>query len=472
MLEVALPNDWWCRPHQAEAWTSFIPRDGVRRLLLNWHRRGGKDSFAGNATCVKAHQVVGTYWHLLPTTVQSRRVMWNETDSHGRRMIDQMFPKTLREKTLEHEMAIRFRNGSFWQLGGSDNYNSLVGANVRGVVFSEWALCDPGAWDYIRPILVENDGWAMFIFTPRGRNHGYDLYERARVSPRWFCSRKTILETKREDGETPIVTKDQVQDEIDEGMSFEKAEQEFYCSFAAGVEGAYFATYIETAREEERIGRVPWNKRLAVHLYFDLGIDDSTAVWFGQRDGWMRRWFRYEEWQDVALQDVFLTLAEMPYRYGTINLPHDAKQRDKGTARSLEEYAEDAFEDQRASVIVHRAYGVQDTIEAARALITQSWFDESGQARPVRRETGDSKHVNGCDRGLQTLVNYQKIWDTKRKVYQQQPLHNWASHGADAWRLAGMDDIDEPLHDVGDSASRPTVVSQVRGSIKYGGRAA
>jgi hypothetical protein len=318
---------------------------------------------------------------------------------------------------------------------------------------------------------VENGGWALFIYTPRGRNHGWDLWESVKSSKRWFASKLTILDTARADG-SPVISEEDVEAEKEEGMSDDKAEQEFFCSFAAGVEGALFAKYVEQARDEHRVGGVPWNKRLPVHLYFDLGIDDSTSVWFQQREGWMRRWFRYEEWADVALQDVFLTLASMPYRYATINLPHDAKQRDKGTALSLEDYANDAFDDQRAAVIVHKAYGVQDSIEAARALITQSWFDETEDARPIRREPGETKHEQGCDRGLQTLVNYCKIWDPKRKVYQQNPLHNWASHGADAFRLAGMDDADEPEHQIGDSPSRPTVRSQVRGSIKYGGRAA
>jgi hypothetical protein len=447
----------------------MAPRDGLKRGCMVWHRRAGKDSFAINLTDVKAHQRVGTYWHLLPTTIQSRRVVWNETDGQGRRIIDQAFPPEVRSKTHEHEMAIRLRNGSFWQLGGSDNYNSLVGSNVVGVVFSEWALCDPSAWDYIRPILVENGGWALFITTPRGRNHAWDLWERVKDSQRWFTSKLTVRDTAREDG-TPVISEEDVESEREEGMSDEKVEQEFYCSFAAGVEGAYFSRALETAREDDRIGRVPWNKRVSVHLYFDLGIDDSTAVWFCQREGWMRKWFRYEEWQDVALADVFLVLADMPYRYGTINLPHDGKQRDKGTGRTLEDYANDAFDDQRSVVMVHPAYGVQPSIEAARALISQSWFDESGKARPIRREPGESDHVQGCDRGLQCLLNYQKIWDPKRKVYQQNPAHNWASHGADAYRLAGMDDIDEPIHEIGDAPSRPAVVSQVRGSIRYGGR--
>ena len=426
----------------------MAPKDGRKRGVAVWHRRAGKDSTAINLTAVKATQRVGTYWHLLPTSVQSRRVVWNETDGSGRRIIDQAFPLEIRDSTNSSDMTIRLLNGSLWQLGGSDHYNSLVGSNVIGVVFSEWALCDPAAWDYIRPILVENGGWALFIYTPRGRNHGWDLWRSAKDSDRWFTSRLSVTDTSRADG-SPIVSAEQIDDERQDGMSEEKVQQEFYCSFAAGVEGAYFARQLEAAREDGRIGRVPWNPRYPVHLYMDLGIDDATAIWFGQRIGHSRNWFRYAEYRDRALADIFLELADLPYRFGTINLPHDGKQRDKGTGRRLIEYAEDAWGDQRAAVIAHPQRPKQDLIENGRALIGVSYFDE--------------EH---CARGLDALSNYRKIWDERRKCYQQQPLHDWASHGASAWELAGQLDTDEPEHEFDVLGRKPRVNTQIRGSIR------
>ena len=291
MEVVSLPHDWQPTAHQLPLWQAMKPRHGLKRGIAVWHRRAGKDSTAINLCAVKAHQEVGTYWHLLPTNVQARRVVWNETDRHHRRIIDQAFPKALRESTSESDMSIRMLNGSLYQLGGSDNYNSLVGANVRGVIFSEWALCDPAAWNYIRPILVENDGWALFIYTPRGRNHGWSLWEDTAKADHWHRSRLTILQTQREDG-SPIMTEAQIEQEQADGMSHEAAQQEFYCSFAAGVVGAYFARELEIAREQGRIGKVLHDKRYACHLYFDLGIDDATAVWVGQRDGFQRKWLR------------------------------------------------------------------------------------------------------------------------------------------------------------------------------------
>lgn len=429
MPSVEIPNAWSPTRHQQPLWDAMAPADGMKRGIAIWHRRAGKDSTAINLAAYKAHQQVGTYWHLLPTNVQARRIVWDETDRHGRRIIDQALPPYIRARTSESDMAIRLLNGSLYQLGGSDNYNSLVGANVRGVIFSEWALCDPAAWNYIRPILVENGGWALFIYTPRGRNHGWTLWQDTREAEHWFRSKLNVTETQREDG-SHIMTEGQVRQEIADGMSEEAAAQEFYCSFAAGVVGAYFARALETARDEGRIGVVPWDQRRAVHLYFDLGIDDATACWFGQRQGWMRKWIDYREWKDQPLVEVFSEIASMGYRIGSVNLPHDGRQRDKGTGTRIEEYAEDAFElEVGAGIYTHEAYPVQDSIEAGRLLIRQSYFDEEK-----------------CERGLQSLMNYAKVWDEKRRAYQLNPRHDWASHGADAWRLAGMDEADEPIH--------------------------
>ena len=141
-------------------------------------------------------QRVGMYWHMLPEAAQGRKVIWDGIDRQGRRIIDQAFPKEIRKTQNEHEMKIEFINGSIWQVVGSDNYNSLIGANPVGIVFSEWSVAKPSAWDYMRPILAENGGWALFIYTPRGRNHGYDIYKVAKTNPAWFSQLLSVDDTK------------------------------------------------------------------------------------------------------------------------------------------------------------------------------------------------------------------------------------------------------------------------------------
>ncbi len=158
MTEITLPHDWTPRFYQIPV-MAYLDGGGTRAMSL-WHRRAGKDSAGLNYAAKEMFRRPGVYWHLLPSQRQARKVVWNNVDRQGRRMIDQAFPEALRVRKLSDEMLIEFKNGSVWQLAGADNYDALVGANPVGVVFSEWALTNPQSWDFIRPILMENGGWA------------------------------------------------------------------------------------------------------------------------------------------------------------------------------------------------------------------------------------------------------------------------------------------------------------------------
>src|SRR5215469_6544070 len=155
-MGVTLPNGWQPKAHQRGLWDYL--EDGGKRAVAVWHRRAGKDSTAINWTAVAAHQRIGTYWHMLPTATQGRLVAWEGLDGQGPRLIDQAFPRELRSRVRHDRMSMELRNGSKWQVVGSDNYERLVGANPVGVVFSEWSLTDPRSWDYVRPILAQNGG--------------------------------------------------------------------------------------------------------------------------------------------------------------------------------------------------------------------------------------------------------------------------------------------------------------------------
>lgn len=227
-------------PHQRDVVNAF-KNESIRRFFLAWHRRAGKDVFGLDFGRERSQERVGSYWHLFPYHVQARRAIWKGIDARtGERFIDRAFPEAMRESTNDTEMSITFKNGSTWQMLGSDNYDRLVGANPAGVLFSEFALCDPAAWDYIRPILVENKGWAGFITTFRGRNHAWRMFQTLRGNPNWYVDLRTIDDTCRNDG-SPIVTAEDVEKEIAEGMSASLAEQEFYCNPDAANTGAIFA---------------------------------------------------------------------------------------------------------------------------------------------------------------------------------------------------------------------------------------
>lgn len=262
--------------HQRDAEGAF--QRGIRRLYLAWHRRAGKDVFGLDFARKRMEERIGTYWHLFPFHVQAKRAIWNGIDARtGQRFIDRAFPASMRESENNTDMSFVHTCGSTWQMLGSDNYDRMVGSNPCGIIFSEWALCNPAAWDYIRPILIENKGWAMFITTFRGRNHAWRMFEDIKALDSWYADKRTILETHRLDG-SPIVTQEDVDQEICEGMDPALVQQEFFCNPDAASSGAIFSTqysrllgiHASERIESSRLIRVAWG-------IYDEGI---TAIAF------------------------------------------------------------------------------------------------------------------------------------------------------------------------------------------------
>ena len=222
---IELPHDWSPRPWQQPLW-NFIIGGGLRAVAL-WHRRAGKDSVGINAMVTRSHmEDPGLYYYMAPTQKHARKIIWDNIGSNGMRIMDQALPKVLRETTNDQEMRIVTKQGSIYQVLGSDNYDSIVGSNPKGMVFSEWSIAEkPEAWNYFRPILEENGGWALFIYTPRGFNHGYKTYQYALAQPDWFCEKLTIEDT----GVLSPEQAKRIADEDITGMQGGSVEQEFYC---------------------------------------------------------------------------------------------------------------------------------------------------------------------------------------------------------------------------------------------------
>jgi hypothetical protein len=315
------------------------------------------------------------------------------------------------------DMQIRFRNGSIYQVVGSDNYDSLVGTNPVGVIFSEFAVADPKAWDYIRPILAENGGWALFIYTPRGKNHGKKLYDMASGNPRWFSSLLTVENTFRPDG-THVIGPDIIAEERAEGMSEEKILQEYFCSFEAGMEGAFYTKELNLADEENRIGDFPHDPGKQVQTWWDIGFRDATAVIFTQRgDDGKPVIIDYLEARNKALDEWIRDVRSHPYDYDEHNGPFDLENTDWTTGKTRREFAAAlgfAFE------IVPKL-SVQDGIDATRVLIRTARFNESKVGRL-----------------LDGLYSYRREYDDRLQMFRDKPLHDWASHPADAMRYLSV----------------------------------
>ena len=421
MPEITLPNNWITRHYQQKLW-NFLELGG-RRAVMVAHRRWGKDDVALHWTAIALHKKVGTYWHMLPQAEQARKAIWAAVNPHtGKRRIDEAFPQELREATRENDMFIRFRNGSTWQVVGSDNYNSLVGSPPVGIVFSEWALSDPSSWAYLRPILRENGGWALFIYTPRGRNHGATTYESHKDDPEWFVQKLTA-------DNTDVFSKEALATELreyvrefgrDDGEA--RFRQEYLCDFNVAVIGAYYGRQMTEAEDEGRITLVKCDRSLAVDTWWDLGRRDPTSVWFTQQAAGEIRVIdhfsaSYCEPGELAkmLQDRRETLG---YVYGRHIAPHDAGHKRQGMAGKSLGYM---FYDLGFTMEIQPPDDVQSGIVRTRQILERCIFDR------VK-----------CEKGIESLRSYHKEWSDKTRSYTNTPKHDWSSHDADGFRTGAV----------------------------------
>jgi len=434
MPEISIPNNWAPRPHQIDFFRAMD--NGAKRACLVWHRRAGKDSTSLNFTAKEMFKRKGNYWHLFPKQTQARKAIWNGINSDGQSILDQVFPEPVRARTSSQEMMIELKNGSTWQLAGSDNYDSLVGANPVGVVFSEWSLCDPNAWAYIRPMLAENGGWAVFIYTPRGKNHGFTLYNMAKKADEWFCQNLTVNDTKRADG-SPVISMEAIETERAEGMEEALIQQEFFGSFEAQIPGAYFADQLQQAKDQNRVGRIPIEPSLQVHTAWDLGISDSMSIWFFQAMGKEIRLVDYYESNGKGMEHYIQHLTQWADRNGVIYgqhlAPHDIEVRELTSGRSRKDVARDMGITFRT---VQRPRTKIEGIQAIRRMFPRFWIDDER-----------------AEQGYACIASYHREWDEKHQRFRDQPVHDWASHGADAlqtlalgWRDTMMSGVRPQAH--------------------------
>ena len=415
MPTINLPHQWTPRGYQNPLWRYM--HAGGKRAIAIWPRRHGKDDLALHYTACAAHERVGVYWHLLPQQNQARKAIWDAVNPHtGRRRIDDAFPPALRETTREQDMMIRFKSGSTWQVIGSDNYDALVGTPPVGVVFSEWALSNPQAWSLIRPILAENGGWAIFITTPRGRNHAHRMYEMARNSNEWFAERLTATQTSVFNAETLASEKAELVIERGEDDGDAIFQQEYMTSFSAGLPGAYYAKIIDRLEADGRISAVPYNPQMQVHTAWDLGRNDQTAIWFVQRYGTGWAVIDYLVNTSVGIDWYVRELKDKPYIYGEHLMPHDAENEQLVSVTGS--IADTATGMGLTGIrIVPRTASVANDINEVRQVLPLCWFDK-----------------DKTEKGLDALRAYRRVWDEKLKAYRDTPLHDWASDPADAFR--------------------------------------
>lgn len=419
MPVIQIPNNWQPRSYQRRLW-SYLETGGTRAIEIA-HRRWGKDDVCLHWACVAAHKRVATYWHMLPQANQARKAIWEAVNPHtGKRRIDEAFPLALRASTREQDMLIKFRVGSTWQVLGSDNFDSLVGSPPAGVVFSEFALANPAAWAYIRPILRENGGWALFITTPRGKNHAHALYDMALQSHDWYCERQTA-------DDTAVFSTDVLETERNELIALYGEDagdayfrQEYYCSFDAAILGAYYGQQLERLENDGRVCEVEYDPEIPVHTAWDLGYSDDTSIWWYQV---IRGEIHVIDCYSSHGHDVdhyAQIIKSRPYKYGHHNLPHDARAKTLASGgKSIQEQFAAHFG--WAAVHIVPQLSLEDGIQAVRKMLPSTWIDK-----------------DKCKDGLEALKQYRREWDQDKRCFTDKPLHDWTSHYADAFRMLAV----------------------------------
>jgi phage terminase large subunit len=431
-LVVNLPaHGWRPRNYQRPAWAAL--EAGCLRLALAWHRRAGKDDLSLHWAAKASQRRIGSYWHMLPMASQARKAIWDAVNPRtGRRRIDDAFPMEMRAATREQDMFIRFKNGSTWQVVGSDNFNALVGSPPVGVVFSEYALADPNAWAFLRPILTENGGWAIFISTPRGRNHFAGLLEFALKDPYWFGQVLTIADT----GAISMAAVEQERRELvaEHGEQEAKAiiDQEYYCDLDAAIPGSYYGTLMAKALREGRIGLFPHIPTLPVGTAWDLGHADSTVIWmYQQQQNGRVRLIDVIEGSGVGIDWYARRLGQRDYVFADHIWPHDGGH---GNIRDIGGTTLDASAKKlgvRPLRILDRDPNVATGIGAVRAMLPLCEFNTD--PLPFADETPEQATAR-MTRALNALRQYRREWDEKLRKFKDAPLHDWTSHTADALR--------------------------------------
>ena len=422
MAQVYLPNGWEPRPYQRDLW-NYLEKGG-KRAIGAWHRRAGKDDVLLHRTAVAAFERPATYWTALPEYAQARKALWAAVNPHtGKRRIDEAFPHSLRETTNEQEMFIRFKSGSTWQLVGSDRYNSLVGAGVAGVTFSEFALANPSAWGYIRPMLEENNGWAAFISTPRGRNHFQSMMNMAAENSAWFAQVLSVHETG---ALSPQQISEGLQEYIalyGEDLGKAQFEQEYLCSFNAAIMGAFYGREMAQMRAENRIASLEALPGRPVHTAWDIGVRDDTSVWWWQVQGNKPVILACYTNSGGGLEHYAEKDAEIRSEHGWPRtsdcvdyVPQDAKVMEWGSGRTrIEAMIKLGL---RPSVV--GAASKLDGINAARITLNQAIIHPR------------------CEIGISALEQYRRDWDDDRKTFRANEVHDWTSHLADAFRYLSL----------------------------------
>ena len=375
------------------------------------HRRAGKSVMAINhliRDAASTKREMARYGFLTGTYKQAKSIVWDYL-----KMYTAPIPGV---KYHETELRCDLPNGARIELLGADNYQTLRGRFFDGIVMDEMAdMPEPVLPTVVRPALADRQGYLIVTGTPRGHNAFYELYHESMKDDAWFChlakaSDTGILPTEELEAAKTM-------------MSISAYEQEFECSWAANIEGAVYGRELQKCEQDTRITHVPYDTRYKVNTAWDLGVADATAIWFFQNVGKAIHVIDYYEQRNEGLPHFARILEEWGYLYGYHQEPHDIDHREIGTGKSRLETAYQLGINFR----VCKKIPIEDGIHAAQMALSRCWFD-----------------YDNCEQGLQALNQYHRAYNERTRSFRMSVVHDWSSHGADAFRYlaVGLEDND------------------------------
>lgn len=343
-----------------------------------------------------------------------------ETQKSIRESVHQLLTDRIKEHGFdEYEVAdnaIKGTNGTRFFFGGlwrnPDSIKSIEGADICWI--EEAQSVSEESWKILIPTIRKPGSEIWASFNPKLKSD--PVYRRFVLNPP-----ESAMVKKVSWRDNPWLT-NELRDELEhlKSVDYDEYLHVWEGEIKQFADGAIYGKQLKEARDEDRITSIPIEKSIPVNTFWDLGRNDTTAIWFHQQVGFEHRFIDYYESRLVDLDHYIRVLKDKDYLYGDHYLPHDVEVTMLGTGnRTRKEILEEGGI--KPIIVVPRIQNVNEGIEQTRQVFNRCWFDE-----------------NRCEKGLEALANYQYVYDEKYETFRQSPLHNWASNAADALRQFGQ----------------------------------
>lgn len=436
---VQLPNAV-LYPFQKSLWSDFnrVLRDyptGLKLLIAEVHRRGGKDILLIQMLVKEAVKSPGVYLHVMPLKTQARSAIFESIDADGRRLLDYI-PHQLIHKIREQDMTVWIKTDqknadgstkySTITFTGSDS-DSKVGGSYRGVVLSEYALCNPKIYYFLEPAVARNSGWFACISTPRGElNHMVDLINNNLDNPKAVIVEQLGIDKTCDWRGNPLFSREEYEKKIEQGVPEETAMQEYYCSRVSASAGAYYSKQFKQAYAEDRIGEFEDIYDCPAYFSIDPGFSDECVVWVYHKFG-----------KDIYVMDCYVNTGEAINHYidwiieyckkyrctsAKIFLGHDVKQTERGSGESMfvKILQRLRFVNNIKAHVIPKTNNILDDINYVRECFSNIYFNTAK-----------------CHTAIQMLKSYTKKENKTTGGFDDagsKPLHDTSSNFADSFR--------------------------------------